>query len=94
MLGKSRFAALLFDKCLAAITAVTDVLLFIAGHVFVLEMLVEFVDLAPSLLAVLGAFALSFVAGALYFTIAVVSGSRSLCRTIGATGLSRSCGDG
>ena len=93
MLRKSRDATLFLDECLAAHTAVA-VFLLVTGHMFVCKMLLEFVDLAPSLLAVLGAFAFSFIAGALYFTIAVISDSRSLCRTVGVFGLSRSCGDG
>lgn len=93
MLCKSRYAALFLDECLAANTTVT-VFLLVTRHMFVCKMLLEFVDLAPSLLAVLGAFALSFVAGTLQFAIAVISDSRSLCRTIGACGLSLSCGNG
>ena len=94
MLCKGRFTTLLFNKCLTANTAVPDAFLLVTGHVFVDEMLLEFVDLAPSLFAVLGAFAFSFIAGTLDFTIAVISDSRSLCRTIGACGLGRSCGNG
>jgi hypothetical protein len=93
MLRKSRYAALFLDERLTANTTVT-VFLLVTRHVFICKMLLEFVVLAPSLLAVLGAFAVSFIAGAPYFTTAVISNSRSLCRTVGACGLSRSCGNG
>lgn len=90
MLRKSRYAALFLDKRLTANTAVA-VFLLVTRHMFVCKMLLKLVDLAPSFLAVLEAFTLSFTAGALYFAIAIFSKTTSLGGTFTNRGQRQSC---